>query len=198
MDDIDIILMMMEEDPDGVRWLLEKHGGRITAALNQKFGDVLDEHEVDGVLNGAAYKAYKAINQYDESKSKLRIWFAAIALNVARDVLRGERRFWTIPVDESLLSSARNKEDYSVDRKSQQYRRDLIEAIENLPQLQKAIIKADLKSDGIADAGRLAKRHGTTANSINVSRHKARQKLKELMRRKGYDVPSDTSRGRTL
>ena len=54
----------------------------------------------------------------------------------------------------------------------------LCRAIEALPPLQKAIIKADLAAGGLADAGRLAEIHGTSKNTIYVSRSKARETLK--------------------
>ena len=55
----------------------------------------------------------------------------------------------------------------------------LREAIEVLPSLQKAIVQADLAAGtGVADAGRLAAIHGTTKESIYVSRFKAREALR--------------------
>lgn len=59
---------------------------------------------------------------------------------------------------------------------------DLLNAVEALPTLQKAIIKADLAADGLADAGRLAEIHGTSKNVIYVSRSKARETLKRQVK----------------
>jgi len=61
---------------------------------------------------------------------------------------------------------------------------DLHRAIKTLPPLQKAIIEADLAAgSGLADAGRLAEIHGTSMNSIYVSRSKARENLKKQVER---------------
>ena len=54
----------------------------------------------------------------------------------------------------------------------------LRQAIQKLPALQKAIVEADLAAGGLADAGRLAAIHGTSKNSIYVSRTKAHETLK--------------------
>ena len=60
MDDIDIVLMMMEEDPEGVRWLLQKYGGKVKAGLRVEFGHVLAEPEIDEALSWGAFKAFRA------------------------------------------------------------------------------------------------------------------------------------------
>jgi hypothetical protein len=55
----------------------------------------------------------------------------------------------------------------------------VLKAIDMLPPLQKAIIEADMAADGTADAQRLTEIHGTSKNSIYVSRNKAHENLKK-------------------
>ena len=50
--------------------------------------------------------------------------------------------------------------------------------IENLPNLQKRVVLADLQAGGEENAVELAERFETSANSIRVSRSKARNKLR--------------------
>jgi DNA-directed RNA polymerase specialized sigma24 family protein len=92
VDDIDIVLMMMEGDPEGVRWLLRKYGSRVKAGLRLEFEHVLADPELDEALNWGAFRAFRAAQSYDESKGSLRGWFYTIARNAARDILRGEKR----------------------------------------------------------------------------------------------------------
>jgi hypothetical protein len=67
----------------------------------------------------------------------------------------------------------------------------LLAAVEELPDLQKAIVKADLAAGGpgAADASRLAMLHGTTKNSVYASRNKAVDNLKKEFARLSQ-VPS--------
>src|SRR5215831_2623190 len=79
VDDIDIALMMMDRDPEGVRWLLKKYGGNVKAGLWRKFHQVLADPEINEALNVAAFKAFRVAYTYDESKGSLRAWFYKIA-----------------------------------------------------------------------------------------------------------------------
>jgi hypothetical protein len=59
--------------------------------------------------------------------------------------------------------------------------RSLNSEIENLPNLQKRIVLADLQAGGEEHAVVLADQFDTTANSIRVSRSKARSKLRRRL-----------------
>ena len=67
-------------------------------------------------------------------------------------------------------------------------------SLDDLGELQRAVIEADLACGGTADAGRLAKIHGTTKNSIYVSRRKARKRIETELTRLGHFGPSGNTR----
>ena len=141
-------------------------------------------------------KRSEAANQYDESKGSLRVWFYKIAHNAARDILRGEKRHEAIPLefDPPQPAEVDAQEDDHDHPEQQKLSLDLREAVASLPRLQKAIIEADLASGGTADSQRLAQALGSTVNSIYVSRSQAISKLREDMRRRGYQTPSKPQR----
>jgi RNA polymerase sigma factor (sigma-70 family) len=197
VDDIDIALMMMVGDPEGVEWLLKKYGGKVKAGLRRKFHRVLADLEIDEALNVATFKAFKAANKYDESKGSLRAWFYQIAHHAALDILREEKQHKASPPEFTPPRPAEvdAQEGDHGHPEQQKLLFDLMEAIASLPKLQKAIIEADLASEeGVADAQRLAQAHGSTMNSIYVSRSQAINKLREEMRRRGYQTPSKPQR----
>jgi RNA polymerase sigma-70 factor (ECF subfamily) len=197
VDDIDIALMMMDGDSEGARWLLKKHGGKVQAGLQRRFHRVLADLEINEALNVATFNAFRAAHQYDESQGSLRAWFYKIAHNAALDILRGEEQHKAIPLEFAPPQPAEvdAQEDDHDHPEQQKLSLDLREAIASLPKLQKAIIEADLASEeGIADSQRLAQSHGSTVNSIYVSRSQARNKLREDMRRRGYQTPSKSQR----
>jgi RNA polymerase sigma-70 factor (ECF subfamily) len=194
VDDIDIVLMMMEGDPEGVRWLLRKYGSKVKAGLRCEFGHVLAAPELEEALNRGAFNAFRAAQSYDESRGSLRTWFYAIARNAARDILRSEERHQAEPLEHDPPWEPEREDEPPIDPRKDRLVRDLMEAVEALPRLQRAIIEADLASGEKADAKRLAQVHGSTVNTIYVSRSQAMQKLREAMRRKGHHVPSGTAR----
>ena len=196
VDDIDIALMMMEGDPEGARWLLQKYGGKVKAGLRCEFHHVLADPEINEALNVGTLKAFRAAYQYDESKGSLQAWFYKIAHNAALDILREEKRHEAVPLDFDPPQPAEvdAKEDDHGHPEQMKLSLDLKEAVASLPRLQKAIIEADLASGGTADAQRLAQAHGSTVNSIYVSRSQAISNLREEMRRRGYQTPSTPQR----
>ena len=192
MDDIDIALMMMEGDPEGARWLLQKYGGKVKAGLECEFRHVLADPEIDEALNTGALKTFRAARQYDKNKGSLRVWFYKIARNAARDILRVEQRHKADPLESDLPShvEVEAQEDDHGHPEQNKLSHDLKEAVAALPPLQRAIIEADLASgEGKADAGRLAQARDTTVKVIYASRSQAISKLREEMQRRGCQTP---------
>ncbi len=189
--DADIALMMAMGDKDGLRLFLQRYGGRMKAYLTKHFGQVLQEAERNEALNWAVHAIWRFADRYDEGKGQLSSWCIRITQRAAQSVLRREAKFCSkhLEYDDSYNPAAPSDDDSDV---AQVFADDdskwnnVLTAIEMLPPLQRAIVKADLAADGTADAQRLAEIHGTSKNSIYVSRNKAHENLKkrvdELMR----------------
>jgi len=182
--DSDIALMMATGDQCGLRLLLERYGGRIKAFLVKYYSNDLQEGELNEAFNAAMYNIWRFADRYEESKGSLPSWCIRIAQNSARSIIRRELRYRSKnldydtmydpagdPPDDEALETAERTDDPRLE--------GLCRAIEALPPLQKAVIKADLAADGLADTGRLAEIHGTSKNTIYVSRSKARETLKK-------------------
>lgn len=181
--DSDIALMMAMQDREGLRLLIERYGGRLKAFLFKRFRSVLQEGELAEALNVAFYNIWRFADRYDETKGSLPSWCIRIAQRAAQSIIRRESGYRSKnleydamydpagdPSDDDVVAAEDHDDDPRIDA--------LHKAIAGLPPLQKAIIQADLAADGPADAGRLAEVHGTTKNSIYVSRSKAREALK--------------------
>ena len=187
--DSDIALRMAEGDQDGLRLLLERYGGRMKGFLVKRYADILQEGELDEALNVAVYNIWRFAERYDEGKGLLPSWCIRIAQRAAQSIVRREKkhRSKNLEYDASYDPADDRPAEETVqasDRAADPKREDLHRAIETLPPLQKAIIKADLAAEsGLADAGRLAEIHGTTKNSIYVSRNKARENLSKRVQR---------------
>lgn len=190
--DSDVALMLMERSDEGLRLLLHRYSVRVKAYLRKRYGDVLADPELKEAFDEAVTRVWRFAHRYDESQGTLGAWFIRIAQRAAQTIVRREERHrhqdLTDDGDYDPAGSVPEEECQPPDRKNDRVLKDFEEEIENLKGLQKAIIKADLAAGdgGTADAGRLAELHGTTRNSILVSRHKAKENLHTAMLRRGH------------
>ncbi|MBM4061442.1 MAG: sigma-70 family RNA polymerase sigma factor [Planctomycetes bacterium] len=178
--------LLVAGDAEGLRRLLQDHGGAVRAWVRRDSHRVLDEAEIDDVMGEMAVKVWQAGPRFDAAMGTLRAFCAVVARNCALRTLalRWQRATTADPdLDRHPLP------DPSLRRPLEERQRllaDLRDCIAALPPLQRAIALADLDADGRAAAGPLAERLGTTANSIYSSRQKARCSLREAMEERGH------------
>lgn len=194
--DSDIALAMAMGDQGGLRLFLERYGGRIKAFLIKRYANILQEGELNEALNTAAYNIWRFADRYDEGKGDMPSWSIRIAQRAAQSIVRREMKYRSknLEYDVSYDPAGDPPAEETVeapDRADDPRLEDLHRAIETLPPLQKAIIKADLAAgNGPADAFRLAEIHGTSKNSIYVSRVKARENLARRAQRSDHGSES--------
>lgn len=201
--DVDIALMMMEGNEEGLRALLRKYGGKVRGALRRRFGTVLDEDQLDEALNLAALRAWRFAHRYDDKLASLGVWFWSVTRNVAKNILREELRWnhgeleFDPEYDPAEWAADDGEEEAPAENEARQKKllADFHTVVGALPPLQKAIIEADLAAGGPAGAAALAAKHGTTKASIYVSRNKARATIaKEMVRLGHYQDEPKTQR----
>lgn len=194
-DDLTLALQIMEGDRNGLRMLIRVHGPRVKGFLRKRFGDVLDDSELDEAFCRTVEKVWRYAARFDDRKGTLASWLIRIARNCAVSILgreqerdEHEREYDPKydPADDPSLS--RVAEELADDhRGDQRLMKDLEDAIRRLPPLQQAIVRADLACpDGKADSQRLADQHGSTKNSIEVSRNKARATIEAELVKRGH------------
>jgi len=181
--DSDIALMMAMGDQGGLRLLLEKYGGRIKAFLVKYYSSSLQDGELNEAFNVAIFNTWRFADRYVESKGSLPSWCVRIAQRAAQSIIRREAGYRSKNLEYDAMydpagDPPENGAVETADGADDPRFEGLCRAVEVLPPLQKAIIKADLAAGGPADAGRLAEIHGTSKNTIYVSRSKARVTLR--------------------
>ena len=187
VDDAEIVTLLRAGSEEGVHQLLRTHGRRIKWLLKEKYGEVLADLDVAAVLNETVLKVFTLIGRFDSARGRLDRWVWQIATNIARDMLRSEMKHAhdSLQYDPAEQESPAESPEEEASL-SGQVLQDLPEAIRDLPDLQRKIIKADLASGGLAGASWLATRLATTEGSIYVSRSKARDSLRKAMMRQGH------------
>lgn len=187
--DRETVRLLKNRRPEGLHQVLTNYGPKVRWYLRKEFRGTLNEHDIDEAINLAAHRVWRWSTNYDESKGTLRAWFYMISRSCALSVLRRESRQrratqvqdW----DHTTVLIARPR---AVAPSPTQCRfiEDLRLCIDKLAPLQMSIIKADLRSGDVADAGELAKTHCTTKNSIYASRSIARKRLKRELIKLGH------------
>jgi len=195
--DVDIILMMAYQDQEGLRLFLERYGGRLKAYLLKFYGELLQQEELREAFNVAVFNIWRFADRYDERKGALPSWCIRIAQRAAQSIIRREfgyreKNLEYDPSHDPAGDTPTGEDVEAMDCPDDPRLEELLGNVEVLPPLQNAIIRADLAAgNGLADAGRLAAIHGTSVNSIYVSRSKAKEALKKAAER---SAPRNVSR----
>ena len=178
-DDEMLNLRIQCQEPDAIVRLAELYGPAARGYLKKRYGHVLCDADIMAVLTNAVSRAWQYGDSYDPSRS-LKSWFLRIVQTQAIDMLKDKSEHRGVAFD---LNRHDRPEvcDEPIDRKTIQRIEALERCIEKLEGKQKAIIRADLATDDVASAAWLAEKLGTTANSIYVSRKKARENLKKCV-----------------
>ena len=194
--DSETIRLLKQRQPEGLRQVLTDYGAKVRWYLRKEFRGTLNEPEIDEAINLAAHRVWRWSADYDEGKGTLRAWFYMISRSCALSVLRRETRQGRHTQVEDwdrttvLIAQPRAEPPSPTHRK---FIEDLRCCIDKLAPLQMSIIKADLLTGEVADAGELAKTHRTTKNSIYASRSIARKRLKREMIKLGHSPGEGTS-----
>lgn len=194
--DAETVRLLQARRPEGLRLLLESCAPKVRWILRREFGATLNEMEVDEVINLAAHQAWRAAESFELGKGTIRSWFYTISRNCAIKVIRREIRQRRHKEVEDWDGTALKIVQIDPVRPSvahQKFIDDLRLCIDRLTPLQMSIIKADLSSGDIANAGELAKEHKTTKNSIYASRSLARKALKRELIRLGHSLGDSPS-----
>ena len=179
------IALLIGGDPEGLRHLLEDHGGRVQARIERLFGRVLDGAEIAEAMNLAAVRVWRAPSRLDGADGTLRAWLFVIARNSALELLARRRRLALLPIDdfEEVLQSL---VDTGTDPERLRLIADLHGCVRELPALQRAVLLADLSADGLAPAPGLAQQFATTKRAIYNARSTGRSELRRMMQRLGW------------
>ena len=174
--------MLRERNEAGLYRLLEDHGARVRGVLLRDFGQ-LREIERDAALNAASHDAWQQAARYDRDRASLCTWFCNLALRHARRIASREERLRRR--HEALELEGLAVAEPGAAPVPSEFLAALEDCIGRLPGVQQVIVRADLEASHVADGESLARRLGTTTNSIYSSRSQARKRLRDCLDRKG-------------
>ena len=189
---LELALAIAEGSSEALLRLLELYGPRTKEVLLGKFRGVLAEDDIDNVLVITTMKARRAANHFDPDRAEMDGWFYTIAFSAARDFLRriGGKPALSLD-DDNFPEPASEEAGDETKTLAPRARADLLECIESLGRLQRAIIEADYAlGGGPMEAAALAKKLGIAKERVYSYRNKAHAALEKCLTRKGYSAES--------
>jgi RNA polymerase sigma-70 factor (ECF subfamily) len=180
---------------DGFERLVEPFRTELLAYCYRMLGSA---HDAEDLVQDTYLRAWRAREQYDETRSSLRTWLYRIATNACLTALqvrgrrplpsglvaasdplgplvRGETAAWLQPLPDSLLEAA-DPAGAAIDRSSLSLA--FAAALQHLSARQRgALILRDVLSFSASEAAAIL---GTTVVSVNSSLQRARTRVKEV------------------
>lgn len=167
------------QEPLALARMLELYGPVARGYLKKRYGHVLCDVDIMEVLTNATSRAWQYGDSYDPSRT-LKSWFLRIVQTQAIDMIKENMEHRAVTFDPQRHDRP-DVCDGPISVTTKQLIDALDRCIEKLEGKQKAIVQADLATDDVASAAWLAEKLGTTANSIYVSRNKARENLRKCI-----------------
>ena len=131
-----------------------------------------NQEEADDITQKAFLRAHQALGSF-RFESSFKTWLTTIAVNLCKNVVRGQRIMVEVPEALSDGSAERRQEaEEAGDRKSQ-----LKKALENLPERQKEVVMLRIYEE--MPFKKIAEVLESTETAVKVNFHHAMKSLKE-------------------
>ncbi|MBI3726037.1 sigma-70 family RNA polymerase sigma factor [bacterium] len=145
----------------------------------------LNHQDSEDLLQQAVLRAVSRIDQYDPARGSLRLWVFGILRNELRQDLRRRRRQeGPVPAELSGFASAEPPVFASV--VSSEQVAAIEDALAGLPFAERETLLMEQRTEGAATTEQIAERLGIAPGSVAVYRQRARERLREALRRKGF------------
>jgi len=192
VDDVELALRMMDGDEEALSCVIRHYSPKVMGALRSKYRNQVPEDVLEDAINRAAFSLWRSADRFNDSKGSLGGLFYKCACHEVVNILRQGKDAPHISLDDldrdipGPRSTAFEQNDEEFSPEKQKLYRDLHEVIQGLRGHQRAIAEADLVTGCQADNVYLANVLSTSKNSVYVSRNKARENIRQEMRKRGH------------
>ena len=178
--DKDIRELILNGDENGLYILLRQFGGPTQEHLERKYASSKPHPDVEQSIVDAAYEVWVNVHRFDPTQGTLGSWFLRRAEWRLRDILRRDGRTALPQVSQrDLVRASLRAQSFEVlSNKQLHLNKQIEEAIQILPSIQQAVLKADLDAGGMADTAQVCKELGISANAVFVARSRGRAALR--------------------
>lgn len=193
----DLAHRLLDDDEQVLEEILRTYGPSVIAVMGSRYRGVLCEADLEDVLSIGLFRLWKGRQRFDRDKSSLKVWFFLIVESAIRDVLRlGWQKARSMEVgSEFELSRAVDYRGNGHARPAtratpSEVQLQLREIVAELPEMQRRIVIADAAArDEYASSRLLAGELGISDSTVRVYRKRAMDRIRNILRQRGYDVP---------
>jgi len=189
-DERDLIARLRRGDQDALDAILRRWGGRVRRALFLRFGDLLNEQDLEDVMSVGLFRVWETRADFDPGKAKLETWFYILSRNAAVELLRTRSRqiapaqvrdLETVPGD-----AAAEVEPGTASEPSPPVAALARAVAEALTPRERRVVEAFVAADGNGPwAAAVADELGLAPQHVRVIRLRAFEKLRRAMAEKG-------------
>lgn len=182
--------LLMSQQVEGLRRLLQDHAARVLTLLQQDFAGLLDQARLEEAIGEALFLAWRGGERYHPERGTVRAWLFAIARNRARKMVarlsRDEVEF-VAELDEAPASTRGGVGEASTMAK--ETLAAMRACLDLLAPRQRDVLLADLANDGHASTDELASQMNISRNAVYQARRDGRLALRSALKRRGHELP---------
>lgn len=171
--DADLLQLIRDDPQQGFTVLLQQHGGRVHGDLRRRFPS-LEPGELEDAVTDAMLRL---ADTFEAHRGPLSAWFLLLAHQQVVQRLRARGSEPVAGGGERLEWVAGAAEDPSAGLETVERLRDVYRVVASLPDLERAVLEADLAAGRTAAGGGLARDLNTTEDSIYAARRRGRRKV---------------------
>ncbi|TWT43457.1 RNA polymerase sigma factor [Botrimarina hoheduenensis] len=177
-DDEDLAIRMMDKDEYALGEVMKRYGPKVFGYLKKQFKDSLGTHELEEALNASALSLWNYADKYDPEVARLSTVWISFAHNAAIDLIRAKPKLETQVLDESC-EGIEDPDCESDDSPLLDHIHDFI--FNQLTGFER-VVGINFFITDEANAKRLAEQNGKTINTVNVTKHKVKEKIAQEVR----------------
>ena len=173
LSDTELVQLIRDDPQQGFTVLLQQHGGRVHGDLRRRFPSLEPAELQDAVTDAMLRLA----DTFEVHRGPLSAWLLLLAHQQAVRRLRAQG---SAPVGGACgdgLEWVAAWDDPSAGLETVERLQDVYRVVASLPDLERAVLEADLAAGHTAAAGGLARDLDTTEGSIYAARRRGRRKV---------------------
>jgi RNA polymerase sigma-70 factor (ECF subfamily) len=178
---VQLALRLKQGDESALQAVLQTLGPKVEGGLKKRHPSLRAE-DLEDVFAMASLRLWQSRSQYDPARGSLASWFFIIADNLARDLVRKEKRRPEILRDPDQLPDRHGGAGGDEAQEAFPGRNELNKILKRLPHVDHQIISVYARTGGQGPwAADLAEDLGLSAGAIRVRCHRIKEKIRKEM-----------------
>jgi RNA polymerase sigma factor (sigma-70 family) len=169
-------------ESDALLELAERFQGQVVGYLRKHYGDALNDEDIADAFEQGLTRVWMYAHSFGRKPGTLKSWFMTICQHEAFDIITDKKERQDVEFELEWHDRREECEEEELSEEDRQELDDLHQAISMLPEQQKKVIMADMKSpEGVASDKQVAKILKTTDNAVAQARIRGKANIAKYM-----------------